>query len=580
MTFTWVGGSSSNWGDGSNWTKDGAVTSSPPGSGDTVDIVSDSNPVISLQPGSKGWVQSGTLNITGTGIVTFDGGASSTNNFGAVNIANGATLKLENGVDLETNTGKSVSGGTVIISTGSTLKCGTSETTILFGDADPTGQTKNTLTVLDNGSGVSKIENLSPGDIVHFPNSSWNNGINFVDTGEKDSDKNEIYKILDGYNDTTPLVSYVTLAKGVSTSDFHWDTGSSSIVCFLANSMIRTPDGDVAVEDLRIGDQIVAFDWKNKKDVLRPVVWVGKARATVRLGLHDDEAGYPVRVLKDAVSDGVPYKDMLITAEHCLFFKGKFVPVRMLVNGASIFYDKSITSYDYYHVETEQHSVITADGMLTESYLDTGNRSSFRQEGRVVALHGTARTWEKDAGAPLCVDRAFVEPLFRMLEWREDSVAGCQTSANAPALTQDPDLHLVTETDAVIRPMRKAAHHYSFMLPPGTQSVRIVSRTSRPADVTGPFVDDRRSMGVAVADIHLFCSKSQHDISAHRQAVKPAGWYPSDGAQCVWTNGNAELPLGDYLTEGKMGILSLQILAAGPYIIRAEGTAETQVKTA
>lgn len=231
-------------------------------------------------------------------------------------------------------------------------------------------------------------------------------------------------------------------------------------------------------------------------------------------------------------------------------------------------------------METEQHSVITADGMLTESYLDTGNRSSFRQEGRVVALHGTARTWEKDAGAPLCVDRAFVEPLFRMLEWREDSVAGCQTSANAPALTQDPDLHLVTETDAVVRPMRKAAHHYSFMLPPGTQSVRIVSRTSRPADVTGPFVDDRRSMGVAVADILLFCAKSQHDISAHRQAVKPAGWYPSEGAQCVWTNGDAELPLGDYLTEGKMGILSLQILAAGPYSIRAEETAETQVKTA
>ncbi|WP_035367102.1 Hint domain-containing protein, partial [Acetobacter pasteurianus] len=73
---------------------------------------------------------------------------------------------------------------------------------------------------------------------------------------------------------------------------------------------------------------------------------------------------------------------MLITAEHCLFFEGKFVPVRMLVNGVSIFYDKSITSYDYYHVETDQHSVITADGMLTESYLDTGNRRAFRQEGK------------------------------------------------------------------------------------------------------------------------------------------------------------------------------------------------------
>ncbi|MFT8333999.1 Hint domain-containing protein [Acetobacter malorum] len=351
-------------------------------------------------------------------------------------------------------------------------------------------------------------------------------------------------------------------------------------VCFLSGGMIRTPAGDVAVENLTIGHDVLTFDWKSNKQVSRPVVWVGKAHAAVRPELSDDAAGWPVRILKDAIADGVPYKDMLITSEHCLFFDGKFVPARMLVNGVSIFYDKSITSYDYYHVETEQHSVITADGMLTESYLDTGNRSSFSQEGTVVRLGGQKRTWADHAGAPLCVERSFVEPLFRALELRENCVAGCRVPMEESEITLDPDLHLVTDTGATIRSMRHKGQQYSFMLPPETKSVRLVSRASRPADVIGPFVDDRRSMGVAVADVHLLCAKQTHDITSHLQAEKPEGWHESDWTDCAWTNGNAVLPLGESLTDGKMGILSMTIRAAGPYCVQPRQVEETKVRSA
>mgnify|MGYP001474347332 CR=1 FL=1 len=238
---------------------------------------------------------------------------------------------------------------------------------------------------------------------------------------------------------------------------------ANHLTCYLSGSMIRTPKGDVAVEDMRIGDSVVAFDWKNNKDIVRPVVWVGKARAIVRPHLLDDEAGWPVRILKDAIADGVPYKDMLITPEHCLFFKDRFVPVRMLVNGMSIFYDKSITSFDYYHVETEQHSVITSDGMQTESYLDTGNRSSFRQEGKIVTLRGAVKNWEDDAAAPLGVEHTFVESLFRRIECRKDSVDGCQVFTKVAELTDNPDLHLITEMGNILRPIRKTDHQYTCM---------------------------------------------------------------------------------------------------------------------
>ncbi|GBQ07895.1 Hint domain-containing protein [Acetobacter cerevisiae] len=352
----------------------------------------------------------------------------------------------------------------------------------------------------------------------------------------------------------------------VTTKDGKTYLNAVDVVCFLAGSMIRTVDGEVAVENIQIGDEVVTFDWKTGAENVRPVVWAGTARATVHANLQDDEAGYPVRILKDAVADGVPYQDLLVTSEHCLFFDGKFVPVRMLVNGSSIFYDKSITAYDYYHIETAEHSVVAANGMLTESYLDTGNRRSFRQEGKVASIGGRAKTWEADAGAELCVDRAFVEPLFRKLEARKSCITEGLRHAETVALTDDANLHLVTETGAVIRPVRRDGQRYNFMLPANVASVRIVSRASRPADVIGPFVDDCRQMGVAVGDVTFVTAARQENIVAHLAETKPKGWHADmSRADVAWTTGNAVLPLAG-LTEGNMGLLSLNILSAGPYV--------------
>ncbi|ATJ92303.1 MULTISPECIES: Hint domain-containing protein [Acetobacter] len=469
--------------------------------------------------------------------------------YGGTYSSGGNLASILNGTTINFTTG----GGTLVLNAGGSLLDLSSTTITGYDPAKDTIELENTTEAISgyiiSGSGTSRTITLIGADGqnvasysvtiangANVPVGVYNNSVNSQDLA------------------TNPLK--ITYANG----------NTYIGACFLAGSMIRTTSGEVAVEDIHIGDEVIAFDWRSNADVVRPVVWVGKTHVNIRHGMPDDEAGWPVRVLKDAIADGVPYKDMLITAEHCLFFKDRFVPVRMLVNGISIFYDKSISSYDYYHVETEQHSVITADGMLTESYLDTGNRSSFRQEGKIATLRGAVKSWEDGAGAPLGVERSFVEPLFRAIEWREDKVSAEQLPA-VVELTNDPDLHLVTETGAVIRPMRRTSKEYSFMLPPGTQSVHIVSRASRPSDVIGPFVDDRRYMGVAIGEVRLFSSKEQFNITSHLSTEKPQGWHADMGWQgAAWTDGNANLPLGDLLKHGKMGILSISVLAAGPYL--------------
>ncbi|ARW48976.1 Hint domain-containing protein [Acetobacter pasteurianus] len=342
-----------------------------------------------------------------------------------------------------------------------------------------------------------------------------------------------------------------------------YSAGFLVINCFLSGSLISTPHGTKAVEELNVDDEIIAY--VDGIATPRRVTWTGQAHCNVRSHLPDDEAGYPIRILKDAISDGVPFKDMLITAEHCLFFDGKFVPARMLVNGRSIFFDKSITSYDYYHIETEAHSVIMADGMLTESYLDTGNRHAFTQKGNVISIGGSRNlTWD-DAAVPLGVSREFVEPLSRQIEVRATAAGIAQKDA-APELTEDADLHLVTDTGASIRPAREHNGHVIFMIPTGVQSVRIASHASRPSDVIGPFVDDRRYFGVAVGEITMFEASKSHAITAHLTDTELNGWNTLEWEDTRWTSGNGLLPLGDR-HPNSIALLAIQIKKTGPYLL-------------
>ncbi|OAG77387.1 outer membrane protein [Acetobacter malorum] len=346
----------------------------------------------------------GTVTIGNEGHANVSGGVVS----GIIAVESGGSGAITGGSVADVTV---ASGGTINFNSGAVL---TDKLTLSSGGtATITGNTGGTV---DLGDGYTSGLTITGIDIT------TDTTVNTTITGwTKDSQIDLKYVTFDGANPTPTYgnngnsVTF-TLANGhtitlnipdVETEDnfkiINDNQGGTILICFLAGSMIRTPNGAVVVEDIQIGDQVVTFDWKNNKDVTRAVIWAGKAHCTVRPELSDDAAGWPVRILKDAIAEGVPYKDMLITSEHCLFFDGKFVPARMLVNGASIFYDKSITSYDYYHVETEQHSVITADGMLTESYLDTGNRSSFRQEG-----NGGPSRWPEThmgrsrRGTPVC----------------------------------------------------------------------------------------------------------------------------------------------------------------------------------
>ena len=569
-TDTWTGAAGdNNWNTAGNWS-DGVPTSDS-------DVVINTDTTQNQAINISGYTTIGSLTVSGTTGLTIQGSGITD------------TLSVDNNVSLDNDSGGVLfsslianitgnvtgSGATVIIKEASVQVNGATYEPITSFWPVRDSSIPNSLGLYGGQRSVDTVINFSTNDSISFGGRGDNQiALEWISTG------NNTYEVVNAADPTDVLIQSVTLVAGEDTSRFTYDDESGTINCFLAGSLIETPEGLRKIEDMQVGDAVCVY--ANGKKEVSHVTWAGHASVQVNTALKQDEAGYPIRILANALADNVPSTDLLITPEHCLFFDGKFVPARMLVNGGSIFYDTSITSYEYYHIETAQHSVIMANGVLTESYLDTGNRAAFQQSGTVVTIgrSAPAKSWEHDAAAPLCVDRAFVEPLFHALNYRKNSIAGRHAAPAAVETTANPDLHLITQSGAIVHPMRRTMHQYSFMLPPNTQSVRIVSRASRPADVIGPFVDDRRYMGVAIADIQLLSADDKHTITAHLQAEKPAGWYATEPAGCVWTNGDAVLPLDGYLNHGNMGMLSMTVQAGGPYIVEDHKEAETLAHSA
>ncbi|MBI0089075.1 Hint domain-containing protein, partial [Commensalibacter sp. M0402] len=479
--------------------------------------------------------QTATLNATDgqIGNLTVDGGTATFSK----NAKLTGTLTLANGgrATIETETGG-------IIDLQGTENNGL----IISGKAAANGiEVKSTI---DNFDGHDKItlEDIQRSDVA---------GVEFTD------DDHVKITLKDGSSITLHIIGIKNTGYILGENP---DGSLTFAACFLAGTLISTFNSTMAVEAIKVGDIVKTFDWKMNQTTNATVIWVGQKHTNVKTYLSDDLAGYPVRILKNAISENVPNEDLLVTPEHCLFFDGNFVPARMLVNGRSIYYDYSITSYDYYHIETEQHSVIWANGMLTESYLDTGNRNTFKNDQKVVSLFNNIKTWDNDAAAPLNVHRDFVEPIYNQINKRALDI-NFELQTEHFALTSDPNLYLTTELGTIIQPHACNNGKYIFNIPEGIDKVDLISRTGRPCETVGSFIDDRRELGVLVGNVFVINKNDIHEITDHLSNPDLTGWDVIEQSPCRWTKGKATLNI--HATQSGKSVLIVNILAAGPYLL-------------
>ena len=144
--------------------------------------------------------------------------------------------------------------------------------------------------------------------------------------------------------------------------------------CFLRGTRILTERGEIPVEALRAGeDRVITRDGRPAQ-----VVWIGWRELDGARHPRPQDV-MPVRVLAGALAPGQPRRDLRLSPDHALALGGVLIPVRYLLNGATVVQEARPGRIAYYHVELDRHDILLAEGTAAESYLDTGNRGAFTE---------------------------------------------------------------------------------------------------------------------------------------------------------------------------------------------------------
>lgn len=94
------------------------------------------------------------------------------------------------------------------------------------------------------------------------------------------------------------------------------------------------------------------------------------------------------------MGDNLPHSDLYRSADHGLIWEGLVVNAGAMVNGASIRYvprDELPKEFTYYHVETERHDELYANGAPAETFIDYIGRKAFDNYQEYLDRYGCDR---------------------------------------------------------------------------------------------------------------------------------------------------------------------------------------------
>jgi len=159
-----------------------------------------------------------------------------------------------------------------------------------------------------------------------------------------------------------------TFTYQVEDDDGNTDTAfveMTTLPCLVAGTLVETPNGPVAVEDLKPGDLVMTRD-----DGPQPVRWCG--RAIRRASGIDAPVVIEAGALGDhARSELSPNHRVLMRSSgaELLFGEGEvLVKARDLVNGSTVHLRRDGGPVTYVHVMFDRHQIIRGNGLDSESY--------------------------------------------------------------------------------------------------------------------------------------------------------------------------------------------------------------------
>ena len=276
--------------------------------------------------------------------------------------------------------------GELLIDSGSTLDLGSAVTntqSIVF------AATSGALVINDIADLQGVITQFAAGDQI------------FVETAVAASfhQSGSIISVF-GNGSTLGVLDFANAALASNAANTSGALVDQVVACFAHGTRIATERGEVPVEHLMLNDrvQVIAPCRQSQR-----IVWIGQR--TVDCSGHPAPVKvWPVRVRAGAFGPGRPYEDLWLSPDHAVFIDEALIPVKYLINGTTIS-QVAVEAITYYHIELPRHSVLLAEGLPAESYLDVGDRSNFANGDGPMNLYPdfSSRVWDADGCAPLIV---------------------------------------------------------------------------------------------------------------------------------------------------------------------------------
>ncbi len=195
--------------------------------------------------------------------------------------------------------------------------------------------------------------------------------------------------------------------------------------CYCRGTSILTDLGEVAVEDLIIGDRLVT-----KAGDARPIHWIGRRSYGGRF-IAGNRDVLPVLISQGALSDNVPRRDLLVSPLHAMFLDGMLIPALALVNEASIIQMDRVDEVEYFHLELETHDIIHAEGALSETFVDDDSRDMFHNIAEHRTLYPHAVRVLPRYCAPRVEDGEELEVVRRRIAARTQPAQADETGGSA-----------------------------------------------------------------------------------------------------------------------------------------------------
>jgi hypothetical protein len=156
--------------------------------------------------------------------------------------------------------------------------------------------------------------------------------------------------------------------------------------CFISGTLINTPSGEVPIESLKPGDLICSAEGP------QPVRFI--CRTSNCLLLLEANDLLPVCIAAGALGELGPSRDLYVSPDHAILIDGHLLQASVLVNGTTITHtslahwqQRNNQQIEYLNIELERHQLITAEGLVVESFVDNLPRRDWDNYTAYLSLY-------------------------------------------------------------------------------------------------------------------------------------------------------------------------------------------------